>query len=165
MGHIEIVTNDNQADAFAVRQAVFVEEQGYENEYDAIDDAPGCIHVTLLVDGRPAACARTFSRVTELACSEYAHALPQSPCDAGATPESTYILGRVAVLKEFRRMGLASDVVKAAEDAAREAGAACMKLHAQEYVHNLYGKLGYEQISEVDYEDEGQPHLWMAKRL
>lgn len=165
MGHIEIVTNDNQSDAFAVRQAVFIEEQGYENEYDAIDDDPGCIHVTLLVDGKPAACARTFSQATELACAEHVHELPSSPCDADATPESTYILGRVAVLKEFRRQGLASEVVAAAEDAARAAGAVCMKLHAQEYVRSLYGKLGYEQISEVDYEDEGQPHLWMAKRL
>lgn len=165
MGHFEIVTNDNRADAFAVRRAVFIEEQGYENEYDAIDDAPDCIHVTLLVDGKPAACARTFSQATELACGEHAHELPASPCDADATPESAYILGRVAVLEEFRRQGLASEVVKAAEGVARAAGAVCIKLHAQEYVRNLYGNLGYEQISDIDYEDEGQPHLWMAKRL
>ena len=29
----------------------------------------------------------------------------------------------------------------------------------------MYEALGYVQISEVDYEDEGQPHVWMAKRL
>ena len=49
--------------------------------------------------------------------------------------------------------------------AAREAGARLIKLHAQEYIRDLYAAEGYEQISEVDYEDEGQPHLWMAKRL
>lgn len=46
-----------------------------------------------------------------------------------------------------------------------EAGARLIKLHAQEYIRDLYAAEGYEQISEVDYEDEGQPHLWMAKRL
>ena len=39
------------------------------------------------------------------------------------------------------------------------------KLHAQEYVLPLYVKAGYTQIAPVDYEDEGQPHVWMAKRV
>ena len=29
----------------------------------------------------------------------------------------------------------------------------------------LYAKAGYTQIAPVDYEDEGQPHAWMAKRV
>lgn len=67
----------------------------------------------------------------------------------------------------FRRSagGLASALVAASDDAARAAGARVCKLHAQEYVRDLYAKLGYGQISDVDYEDEGQPHLWMAKLL
>ena len=55
--------------------------------------------------------------------------------------------------------------MRASDDAARAAGARLVKLHAQEYVRDLYAKMGYTQISDVDYEDEGQPHLWMAKRL
>ena len=35
-----------KADAFEVRRIVFMEEQGYENEFEAIDDDPRCIHVT-----------------------------------------------------------------------------------------------------------------------
>ena len=38
-------------DAALVRRAVFMDEQGYENELDQIDEAPSCIHVTLYVDG------------------------------------------------------------------------------------------------------------------
>ena len=34
-------------DAALVRRAVFMDEQGYENEFDAIDEDPSCIHVTL----------------------------------------------------------------------------------------------------------------------
>ena len=81
------------------------------------------------------------------------------------TEETIYVIGRVAVLAPHRRCGLANKIVLATEDAARKAGARVMKLHAQEYVRGMYLKLGYIQISEVDYEDEGQPHLWMAKRL
>lgn len=167
MADIRVETG-NRGDAFEVRRVVFIEEQGYENEYDELDEEPGCIHVTLYVDDELAGCARTFSHATELACAEDAtgvHALPACDFDADAADETTYVLGRVAVLPAYRRKGLASKIVLASEDAARAAGACVMKLHAQEYVRDLYGQLGYVQISEVDYEDEGQPHLWMAKSL
>ena len=31
--------------------------------------------------------------------------------------------------------------------------------------NEAYIKAGYTQIAPVDYEDEGQPHAWMAKRV
>ena len=31
---ITVKTKDNQKDSFAVRKAVFMEEQGYQNEFD-----------------------------------------------------------------------------------------------------------------------------------
>ena len=76
----------------------------------------------------------------------------------------TYLLGRGRFWASTGA-GLASEIVRASDDAARAAGARLVKLHAQEYVRDLYAKMGYTQISDVDYEDEGQPHLWMAKRL
>lgn len=48
--------------AFDVRKRVFMDEQGYENEFDQIDDDPRCIHVTLYVDGEVAGCSRVFPR-------------------------------------------------------------------------------------------------------
>ena len=36
-------------DAALVRRVIFMDEQGYENEFDAIDEDPNCIHVTLYV--------------------------------------------------------------------------------------------------------------------
>lgn len=124
-------------DAALVRRVVFMDEQGYENEFDAIDEDPNCIHVTLYVDGELAGCSRVF-------------------------PEE---LERVAVLPSMRRRGLASKIVEASDTCARDAGAKLIKLHAQEYVLPLYAKAGYTQIAPVDYEDEGQPHAWMAKRV
>lgn len=44
-------------DAFEIRRRVFMEEQGYTDEFDDIDDT--CIHIVLYKDGEPAGCART----------------------------------------------------------------------------------------------------------
>ena len=140
-----------RADAFEVRRRVFMDEQGYVNEFDGIDDDPRCLHVTLYVDDGLAGCARVFPEPLE---RELVPDAPQSP----ACPLDDE-------LPAFRRRGLASALVAASDDAARAAGARVCKLHAQEYVRDLYTKLGYGQISDVDYEDEGQPHLWMAKLL
>lgn len=161
---IEIRT-DRRDDAFEVRRRVFMDEQGYENEFEPLDDDPRCLHVTLYADGALAGCARVFPEPLERTLAPGA---PQSPACAqsdGVDPNKVYLLGRVAVLPQFRRRGLASELIAASDAAAAQAGARVVKLHAQEYVCDLYAQQGYERISEVDYEDEGQPHVWMAKRL
>lgn len=152
-------------DAFAVRRAVFMEEQGYENEFEPLDDVPACIHVTAYVGSELVGCARTFPEPLEHSFAPDAPHAPACSYDGGLLPDEVYLLGRVAVLAPWRRRGLAATLVVEAERAAVRAGARVMKLHAQEYVQVLYRKLGYEPIAPVDYEDEGQPHLWMAKRL
>ena len=69
-------------DAFEIRRRVFMEEQGYTDEFDDIDDT--CIHIVLYKDGEPAGCARTF------------------PEPAGSM---RWAVGRVAVLPEKREGG------------------------------------------------------------
>ena len=46
-----------------------------------------------------------------------------------------------------------------------EAGATEMCLHAQARLESWYGLMGYTRFGEVDYEDEGQPHIWMEKTI
>ena len=152
-------------DAALVRRAVFVDEQGYEIEFDQIDEASDCIHVTLYVDGQLTGCSRVFPEELERAADAEAPVSPACDLDEGVAAGETYIMGRVAVLSTMRRRGLASKIVEASEAAARDASAKLIKLHAQEYVLPLYVKAGYTQIAPVDYEDEGQPHAWMAKLL
>lgn len=156
-------------DAFAVRRAVFMEEQGYENEFEPIDEDSSCIHAVLYVEKdvekELAGCARVFPEELEHTLNPGMSQSPACSLDAGVKQGETYIMGRVAVMPAMRRRGLARELVRASERAARAAGARLIKLHAQEYIRDLYAAEGYEQISEVDYEDEGQPHLWMAKRL
>jgi len=152
-------------DAFAVRRAVFMDEQGYSSDFDGIDDDPSCVHLTLYIDGELAGCSRLFPEPLERALAPESPQSPACALDQGVTAEETFLLGRVAVMPAFRRRGLASVIIAASDEAARAAGARVVKLHAQEYAQDLYAKQGYAQISDIDYEDEGQPHLWMAKRL
>lgn len=86
-------------DAFEIRRRVFMEEQGYTDEFDDIDDT--CIHIVLYKDGEPAGCARTF------------------PEPAGST---RWAVGRVAVLPEKREGGFGRMLVEECERAAIEAG-------------------------------------------
>lgn len=142
-------------DAALVRRVVFMDEQGYENEFDQIDEASDCIHVTLYVDGQLAGCSRVFPEALGRTADAEAPVSPACDLDEGVAAGETYIMGRVAVLPSMRRRGLASKIVEASDACARDAGAKLIKLHAQEYVLPLYAKAGYAQIAPVDYEDEG----------
>ncbi len=129
-------------DAFSIREKVFMDEQGYENEFDEIDEY--AIHVVLYADGQAAGCAWVF---------------PES--DAS----NRWVIGRVAVLKEKRESGFGSLLVGECERAAQAQGATELCLHAQARLEGWYAAMGYERFGEVDYEDEGQPHIWMEKSL
>ena len=159
------IRSDRRDDAFGIRRRVFMEEQGYKSEFDDVDDDARCIHVTLYADGELAGCARVFPEPLERALVPDAPQSPASSLDGNIVPDGVYLLGRVAVLPEFRHRGLASVLVQESERAAQVAGARFIKLHAQENVQPLYAKQGFQPIAPVDYEDEGQPHVWMAKQL
>ena len=133
---------DAKEDAFAIRRRVFMEEQGYEDEFDEIDDA--CIHIALYRDGQAVGCARTF------------------PEQEGST---RWAVGRVAVLPEAREGGFGRMLVEECERAAIDGGANELCLHAQARLEGWYGLMGYARFGEVDYEDEGQPHIWMEKTV
>lgn len=108
-------------DAALVRRVVFMDEQGYENEFDQIDEASDCIHVTLYVDGELAGCSRVFPEELERATDAEAPVLPACDLDEGVAAGETYIMGRVAVLPSMRRRGLASKIVEASDTCARDA--------------------------------------------
>lgn len=134
------VRHDAKDDAFAIRTKVFVEEQGYEDEFDDIDAYAE--HITIFSDGEAVGCARCFPESESSRC---------------------YIVGRVATLPEFRGRGIGRMLVKECESAASRKGALSMRLHAQARLEGWYAGMGYKRIGDVDYEDEGQPHIWMEK--
>ncbi|TCR83789.1 hypothetical protein [Rhizobium sp. BK376] len=72
-------------DAFAVRRAVFIDEQGYENEFDGIDDNPSCVHATLYVDDELVGCSRVFPELLERAVAPESPQSPTCTFDEGVT--------------------------------------------------------------------------------
>lgn len=130
---------EGASDAFAIRQKVFVEEQGFQEEFDEIDAR--AFHAVLYKDGKALATGRTFS-------------------DGGRV----FHIGRVAVLPEGRRQGLGALVMDALEEAVKQNGGASVGLSAQVQAQGFYEKLGYAAHGEI-YLDEHCPHIQMIKEL
>lgn len=135
-----IKTETLTQDCRRIREKVFVEEQDFEREFDGQDEH--CFHLCFYKDGKPAACCRFFQTET-----------------AGV-----YALGRIAVLREYRSQGLGRYVLQAAEECARQSGAAALTLSAQVRARGFYEKCGFSAEGEV-FPEEGVPHIRMAKKI
>ncbi|MFK0021329.1 GNAT family N-acetyltransferase [Streptomyces sp. NPDC090798] len=136
---------------FAVRKEVFVGEQGVPEdiEYDAYD--AGALHVLAIrEDGVPLGTGR----------------LLYGP-EAGAKTDGDLTvgsLGRLAVTKATRGLGVGVALVRAIEDAARARGLAAVDLHAQTQAMGFYERLGYVAYGE-EFLDAGIDHRAMRKAL
>ena len=129
---------DNLPQAAEIRQEVFVEEQGFHNEFDEIDAAAW--HTVIYDNGRPAATGRAFLE------------------------DGAWHIGRVAVRKEFRGKQYGAAVMQALERKIAELGAESVGLSAQVQARGFYEKLGYEAHG-GEYLDEHCPHVSMTKCL
>ncbi|MFE6486039.1 GNAT family N-acetyltransferase [Streptomyces sp. NPDC057757] len=136
---------------FAVRKEVFVGEQGVPEdiEYDAYDD--GALHVLAVRDdGLPLGTGR-------LLYGEAAGAKTDGDLTVGS-------LGRLAVKREARGLGVGVALVRAIEDAARARGLAAVDLHAQTHALGFYERLGYVAYG-AEFPDAGIAHLAMRREL
>ncbi|MBM7713945.1 ElaA protein [Bacillus thermophilus] len=74
-------------------------------------------------------------------------------------------IGRVLIRKEYRRKGLAKELMKRAlRFIQQQTTVDCVKVQAQEYLLSFYGSFGFQPVSEV-YMDEGIPHVDMILQL
>lgn len=124
-----------------IRETVFVKEQGFQNEFDEYDSE--AIHLVIYCDDKAAATGRLFTKDTN---------------------KETYTVGRVAVLKEYRKLHLGQKVLEFIEEKAREEGVKKIELSAQCQVEGFYKKYGYTSSGDVYY-DEHCPHIHMEKIL
>ncbi|WP_329133357.1 GNAT family N-acetyltransferase [Streptomyces sp. NBC_00670] len=135
---------------FAVRKEVFVVEQGVPQdiEYDVHD--AGAVHVLAVrrADGMPLGTGRLLSGEAAAAKN-------------GGEP-SVGSLGRLAVTKEARGLGVGAALVRAIEEAARERGLTAVDLHAQTHALGFYRRLGYEAYG-PEFPDAGIPHRAMRR--
>ncbi|MFD3500222.1 GNAT family N-acetyltransferase [Streptomyces sp. NPDC058676] len=136
---------------FAVRKEVFVGEQGVpaDLEYDAYD--AGAVHVLAVrEDGTPLGTAR-------LLYGEEAAAKTDGDLSVGS-------LGRLAVTRDARGLGVGAALVRAVEDAARTRGLAAVDLHSQTHALGFYERLGYVAYG-PEFPDAGIAHRAMRRVL
>ncbi len=135
------IFNSPPPEAMDIRIKVFVEEQGFYDEFDDTDN----VATHLLIyndDGLAVATCRVFPSETE----------------------GRFYLGRLAALKEYRGKGFGSKIVTEAEKHLISKGCNEIWLHSQCQATPFYEKLGYTQFGEIE-DDQGQPHIWMKKEL
>lgn len=76
----------------------------------------------------------------------------------------TVQFSRLAVRQDARRQGIASALLKLADDESRAGGARRLVLHAQTYARSLYEAAGYEPRGRV-FMEAGIEHVAMEKHL
>lgn len=125
-------------EAVEIRKEVFMDEQGFTEEFDEIDNFAH--HLVLLQDDYPVGTCRYFWN----------------------KEMNQFVLGRVAVRKPYRGNAYGVQLVKKAEEEVRAIGCAKLFLAAQVRAKAFYEKLGYEITGEV-FLEEDCPHVWMCK--
>lgn len=133
-------------EAIEIRNEVFVDEQGFEEEFDA-DDA-NAIHLVAFIGEKAVATCRIISK-----------------------DKHNYMFGRIAVRREHRKKGIGSAIVKAAEAVLTEEKAAsasdnviCIYIHSQIQAVPFYEKIGYISTGITDVEQDC-PHLLLKKEI
>ena len=134
------VYKDIPDEARNIREEVFIKEQGFLEEYDEIDNS--ATHFVYFYKGVPVGTLRLFTL--------------DNPKD--------YILGRLAVLKNYRNFKIGTILVESAIDYAKEKNGEKIILHSQLHAKDFYKKLGFSEYGEIEYEEDC-PHIWMEKIL
>ena len=128
-------------EARSIREAVFIDEQGFQSEFDEIDKE--AIHIVLYdEDDVPVATCRVFWN----------------------EEMNAYTLGRLAVIKKCRGKNIGSAVVKEAERYVQKMGGKDIVLHSQCKAADFYRKLGFIEFGDIE-DEQGCPHIWMKKSV
>lgn len=129
-------TQKELLDNVLVRGYVFVVEQeiDWEIEFDGLDDI--CVLFTAYIDESPIGAARLFKNK----------------------------VGRVATLKEYRKQGVATLIMKKIEEYALKNNMKYLKLNAQLQVKDFYLHLGYIPEGEI-FQEADIDHIKMTKEI
>lgn len=136
----KIYNNGLPADAMEIRTVVFVEEQGFVDMPDETDKTAAHI---LGYDGDKAVAVCRVFRDGE---------------------SDVYILGRFAVIKEYRGRGIGRELLREAETYVASVGGKRLMLHSQYHARGFYESCGYAVKGVVEYE-QGEPHIWLEREV
>ena len=128
-------------DGLMIRTDVFVKEQNIDPKMEIDDREDQCTYVVLYVDQTPAAVARYFE-----------------------TSDNGLHIQRVAVLKNFRKKGLATEILNYISEQAQNNHYSYLILGAQDHANKFYQQLGYQTVG-PQYEEVGIKHHDMKKML
>lgn len=127
-------------DAVRIRKCVFIQEQGFAEEFDAIDRI--AVHLVLYQNAKPIATCRYYWDMQK----------------------ESHIIGRIAVVKEYRGKSIGAYIVREAEQQIESLGGKTVFLAAQKQAVGFYEKQNYAMTGSAFYE-EHCPHIWMYKHL
>ncbi len=128
---------DDLTDAYKIRFKVFVEEQNVPVDLEVDDIDSIAHHIVVYQDGIPVGTGRVFEQ------------------------DGRYYLGRIAVLKEYRKQHIGSLIVNLLLQKAFELGAREVHIHAQTSALEFYKKLGFIPYGEP-YDEAGIEHVSMV---
>jgi predicted GNAT family N-acyltransferase len=128
-----VTWRDAESDLRAIRTPVFIKEQSVAPEFEWDDMDAGAVHLLAKIGDKPVSCLRII---------DY------------------HKIGRMAVLKQWRGMGLGSLLLLEAIEICKQQGSKIITLSAQRHAIGFYLKIGFKVISET-YLDAGIPHVDM----
>jgi len=119
--------------AQAIRYQVFTLEQKIPQELDLDGLDEDSLHALVREQGKPVATARL--KVNQ---------------------DGSSVMARVAVSEESRGLGIASKLVSALIEHAKNIGVRSIEIHAHSYLRSYYEKFGFKFIQEVEVVGEHQ---------
>ena len=134
-----IIYDKLHKDCKRIREKVFMNEQGFKFEFDAKDD--DATHIVIYDGDLPVATGRLIT-------------------DDGAV----FVIGKVAVLKEYRHRMVGSILVRELEKEALRNYGSKILIFAQKRAAEFYKSLGYCETTEKG-ENEGVALVTMIKML
>lgn len=129
--------NENNINlAFDIRTKVFIEEQGIDKDVEIDGTDKDAKNMILIVNNKPIGTSRLI------------------------VIENKMYIGRVAVLKEYRKKGYATHMINFLLNDAKNLGYNEVFIHAQTYVKNFYEKIGFKQFGD-EFLEANIPHIHM----
>jgi predicted GNAT family N-acyltransferase len=141
---IKVIAIESPVDmqrAYAIRRSVFIEEQNVPEEIEMDADDEHAFHALAILDGVAIGCGRMLEH-----------------------GDAEVKIGRMAVLREFRKTGVGAHILRFLIDRARARGLRRAILHAQLTAEGFYLKEGFKPVGGV-FDEAGITHRKMERDL
>jgi predicted GNAT family N-acyltransferase len=134
---VQVTWRDAEHDLRAIRTPVFIEEQQVAPDFEWDEMDASAVHLLVMYENKAVGCLRIIN---------------------------FHKIGRMAVLKEFRRHGLGAALLLEATKICKTHGSKSVYLSAQTHAIGFYQHCGFKVTSEI-YQDLHIPHVDMQLEL